>query len=92
MLGKTQHQSGGTRARAVKSRERSVDFHVTIPASDDAVARRLVKRIQNSIERTIASEKTGAATLAPAAGNAAEPVEARTAKPTPPGCGAWWAF
>lgn len=85
MLDKTQHHSIGSRARAQKSRERAVDFHVTIPACDDAVSRRLVRRIQKSIERTLAAET-------PDASAAARPREERTPGRTAPGCGAWWTF
>lgn len=88
MLGKTQNHSAGTRARAPKVRERAVDFHVTIPAGDDAVTRRLVRRIQNSIDRTLASEVK----QAPSSGAATKPATNRAAQSAAPGCGAWWAF
>lgn len=83
MLGKTQHLSIGSRARAARGRERAVDFHVTIPECDDAVSRRLVRRIQNSIERTLAAETAAAAP---------EAETRQTRSGTAPGCGAWWAF
>lgn len=92
MLGKTPPQfPTKTATPARKSRERAVDFHVVIPDADDAVTRRLVRRIQQSIDRTLAAETPD--TAAPAAGDkAAAGSDAAPAQRTRPGCGAWWAF
>jgi len=94
MLGKTPPKlPAKTSDRPRKPRERAVEFHVMFPHADDAVTRRLVRRIQKSIDRTLAAETAlmrKADDIAAAAGVAGD--DAAPARRCPPGCGAWWGF
>ncbi|MEO3997863.1 hypothetical protein [Mesorhizobium sp. CAU 1732] len=97
MLGTTKLQKpAGVATPARKDRDRSVQVNVSLGGNeDDDASRRLVRKIRNSITRTLEQEH-GNAFRVSFVGAEAKPApreaDVRPARSTAPGCGAWWNF
>lgn len=78
-----------------KSRPRTVNLKVSLPAGGDGSARRLARKIQESVARTLMREGEDASAVTVEASPQPQAAPAKKEAPrarTPVGGGAWWAF
>jgi hypothetical protein len=91
--------SSDTKAIAKRARDRALQVKVALPTGNDSASRRLARKIQHSLSRTLASEPGARLeyTIVGAGGAPADPAPAaqsrsNAAQHAAPGCGAWWNF
>ena len=83
------------RKTALNARQRTVDLKISLPSDSGSAAKRLARKIQDSVSRTLLREGEDASCVAIVEDRSAQEHK-RTSKarlgPTPVGCGAWWNF
>ena len=83
------------RKTALNARQRTVDLKISLPSGSDSAAKRLARKIQDSVSRTLLREGEDASCVTIVEDRSAQE-HTRTSKarlgPTPVGCGAWWNF
>ena len=94
MLGATSKPQDPLRSRTSRtSREKSLDFHVSLPGGSDGVTGRLARKIRESIARTMEQEGRTDGRVTVTGTPEADKERTKTAtQPTQTGCGAWWSF
>lgn len=83
------------RKTALKARQRTVDLKISLPSGSDSAAKRLARKIQDSVSRTLLREGEDASCVTIVEdGSTQEPKRTGKARrgPTKVGCGAWWNF